>query len=146
MQNITRKATSEQRKQRKLDIDDYVRQTLKQMPRTASHCSVAGSCGATAAKYVLDDLMNYFVLWRLTMKRVQPEFVKQAEEHPLYSTIDNRYTILECLSHKLCFRNSISLSCYLRPSLCESERRLRIFPVASKVCVSFAASENATVF
>ncbi len=35
---------------------------------------------------------------------------------------------------------------YFGLSLCEPERRLRSAPVATKVCVSFAASENATVF
>ena len=68
-------------------IDEHVKATLKGLPRTASHFSVAGS---SSVKYLLDESLNYFVLWRLTLERIQPDCIEQAEKHSFYSTFDSK--------------------------------------------------------
>lgn len=48
-------------------MDEEVKATIKSQPRSASHFSVSGS---TSVKYLLDESLDYFELWRLTLLRI----------------------------------------------------------------------------
>jgi hypothetical protein len=68
-------------------MDDEVKATIKDQPRSASHFKVSGS---TTVKYLLDEKLNYFELWRLTLIRIQPDFIEQAEKLSFYKTFDDK--------------------------------------------------------